>query len=220
MTENEIVSQLEANNEDKSGQLYNMFLESLSNFFGNHNLVVKIPTEATAEVSRALEEGESLKNKKIKSIELIVTNFFSPGRKKLKKKMIAPLLLGLGAKFVAVLPLFVVGLALLSFKALVIAKIALLLALGLALAKGIGSAGSGLGLLGKVAGGGAGGLLGGLGSLGSLAGGSAGVSNGGYAGGSSAGWSTSGSGASAGYPYARSYDEAQDLAYSAHASSE
>lgn len=61
-----------------------------------------------------------------------------------------------------------------------------------------------------------------LGSGGGAAGGYAnggGSSGGGYASsGGSSGWS-SGSGSSS-YPYARSYDEAQDLAYSAHVQNE
>lgn len=160
------------------------------------------------------------------------------GRKKKLKKLIPALLIGLvGKKIFAILPIFLVGLALLAVKALITAKLAFFLAIFLTLSKavsGIGGGGSGLGLLGKVAGlsaGGAGaGLLGGLSAAagagsGSSAGTGSGFSNGGgysnggnYANSGSQGWS-SGSGGSS-YPYARSYDDAQDLAYNAHTQTE
>lgn len=165
------------------------------------------------------------------------------GKKKLKKlkKLLGPILLGLGSKIFALLPLFLVGLAFLAFKALIVSKIALVLAGVLAVSKmmsgggGLGGLGSGLGILGKVAGlsAGAGGLLGGLGGLSGgsgagagYAGGATGATGAGYAnsgsyanqGSTGGGWSSGGNSA---YPYARSYDEdahdAQDLAYNAHA---
>src|SRR5690349_6617980 len=132
--------------------------------------------------------------------------------------MIGPLIMGLlGKKIFALVPIFLSGLALLSFKALIVAKVALLLAdVGALGSKGGSSGGSGFGggsggILGKVAGL-SGGLLGGLG--GGTGGGysSAGSSAGGYSSGGNQGWSSGGGSSS--YPYARSYDtEGQDLAY-------
>lgn len=94
---------------------------------------------------------------------IYLLNSLKLGRGKLKK-MIGPLLMGLiGKKIFAIVPIFFVGLALLAFKALVVSKIALLLAVVLlATSKlgggGGGGGGGGLGLLGKVAGLSAGGL--------------------------------------------------------------
>lgn len=98
------------------------------------------------------------------------------GRGKKLKKLIPSLLAGLiGKKIFAVLPLFLIGIALLSVKALITAKIAFLLAIMCAVgSKAGGSGGSGGsggigGILGKVAG-----LSGGLGGLGGLSGGNSG----------------------------------------------
>lgn len=156
------------------------------------------------------------------------------GRGKLKKLLPKILPLLIGKKIFAIIPFFLVGLAILAFKALVVSKIALLLALALTASKmmsGGGGGGGGLGILGKVAGlsggggGGLGGLLSGLGGGGGGGGSGSGYSGagassgGGYSsGGQGGGWS-SGSGNSA-YPYARSYDDAQDLAYSGQVQTE
>lgn len=146
----------------------------------------------------------------------------------MKKKLIPIIMALVGKKIFAIVPLFLVGLAVLAFKALITAKIALLLAGILTISKAFGSGGgggSGGGLLGKVAGLSGGGILSALSS--GLGGGSAGnyansgsSGSGGYASsGSQAGGWSSGSG-NAAYPYARSYDEAQDLAYSGHVQTE
>ncbi|CRK87110.1 CLUMA_CG000871, isoform A [Clunio marinus] len=199
VSENEIVSSLPTEPEQRSARLYDMALDTLNNFLASHTLQFKFPADTTQEVSRAIDEG----------------------RGKLKK-LIGPLLMGLiGKKMLAIVPIFIVGLALLAFKALVVSKIALLLAVVLLVSKIAGGGGSGggggLGILGKVAG-----LSGGLGG-GLLGGGSSGgyansaATAGGYGGGSQ-GWSSGGGGGS--YPYARSYDVAQDLAYSGQAQTE
>lgn len=123
------------------------------------------------------------------------------------KKLLGPLALAIGAKLFAIVPLLLGGLALLTTKAIIVAKIALLLALVVGGSRLFGSGG-----LGSKLGGGLGGLGGGLGGLGSLGGYS---SNNGYTSGSNGGWS---SGASSAYPYARSMDgDAQELAYAAQA---
>lgn len=149
-------------------------MDSLTNFVESHSLEVKFPKETTQAVARAIEEG----------------------RGKLKK-VAGPLLLAFGAKLIALVPLFLGGLVFLAIKALIVSKIAFVLAAILGLQKfGAGGAG-GLGLLSKVTGGGAGGLSGWSSAA------------------PSAGWS-SGSGIASQYPYARNYDNAQDLAYNAY----
>lgn len=120
------------------------------------------------------------------------------GRGKIKK-LAAPFLLAIGAKLFALAPLLLGGVVLLATKALVVAKIALVLAAVLGFQKLGGSGGSGFNLLSKFSG----------------AGNSAAPSQGWSSGNSgSQGWS---SGSSNSYPYARNYDEAQDMAYSAQA---
>jgi hypothetical protein len=61
LSENDILSALPANEEQKSGSLYNLFLESIDNFFGSHNLVVKLPTDTTTEIARSFDEGKEFK---------------------------------------------------------------------------------------------------------------------------------------------------------------
>lgn len=125
---------------------------------------LKFPKETSHDFARAIEEG----------------------RGKLKK-FGGPLLLAFGAKLIALVPLFLGGLVFLAIKALIVSKIAFVLAALLGLQK-FGTGGSGFGLLGKVANGFSG---------------------------NNAGWS-SGAGIASQYPYARTYDNAQDLAYSAY----
>lgn len=178
LSENEIVDSLPSDSTEKNGRLWDMALESASNFMGTHNLQFKLPAETTVNMARAIEEG----------------------RGKLKK-IAGPLILAVGAKLIALIPIFLGGLALLAVKALVVAKIALVLAAVLGFQKFAGSSGGGLNLLSKVSGGGGGQQ-----------------SYGAPAGGSGQGWSSGAGVASAQYPYARSYD-AQDLAYNAQAPS-
>lgn len=146
----------------------------------SHNLEVKFPQEITSNFARSIEEGRGK-----------------------MKKMMGPIALAIGAKLVALIPIFLGGLVLLATKALVVAKIAFVLAASLAAQKLIGGGGSGFNLLSKFAGAG-----------------NAGAAQGWSAGGNQAGWSTGGAAtqgwssgaASAQYPYARSYD-AQEIAY-------
>lgn len=113
------------------------------------------------------------------------------------------------------MPLLLGGVALLALKALFVSKIALVLAIILAVKKFVGGAVEGastLGLLSKAVGGAAAGA-GALGAA-ALGGGAAGAGGSGWAsGGGANGWNQGG----AQYPYARSYDTAQDLAYNAQA---
>lgn len=205
MTENDIVGE---NREEKTVKLFDATLEAASTFLSSHNLEVKFPQEITSGFARSIEEGVYYLDKaKLNSIRhllnyLISLNSFSPGRGKMKK-MIGPIALAIGAKLVALIPIFLGGLVLLATKALVVAKIAFILAASLAAQKLIGGGGSGFNLLSKFSGAGN-------------------VAQGWSAGGNQAGWSTGGGAgaaqgwssgaASSQYPYARSYD-AQEIAY-------
>ncbi|XP_059610877.1 uncharacterized protein LOC132257855 [Phlebotomus argentipes] len=163
LSENEITASLPSGAQEKTGRLFDLTLEAASNFLTSHDLEIKLPAETTKNLARSIEEG----------------------RGKLKK-LAGPLVLALGAKVVALLPLFLGGLVLLATKALVVAKVAFVLAAVLAVQKLLGSSGgfsgSGFNLLGKVT----------------------------WTSGASQGWSSGASGGA--YPYARSYD-AQELAY-------
>lgn len=120
------------------------------------------------------------------------------GRGKIKK-IAAPIILAIGAKVIALIPIFLGGLILLATKALVVAKIAFILASILGFQKLSGAGGSGFNLLSKFSGAGAN-------TSPQWANAAPAWSNAA----STQGWS---SGAANSYPYARSYD-AQDMAYS------
>ncbi|KAG8328202.1 uncharacterized protein LOC124359692 [Homalodisca vitripennis] len=117
------------------------------------------------------------------------------GRGKLKKKLF-PIIALVGLKLFAVIPIILGVIGLVAAKALIVGKLALIISGIIALQKFLGQGGtSGFSYYGK-----------------NPLGGSDWSS-----GGSSAGWSTSGSAGSGGYTYRRSLeDEAQKLAYSAH----
>uniref|UniRef100_A0A1B0GMG6 Uncharacterized protein n=1 Tax=Phlebotomus papatasi TaxID=29031 RepID=A0A1B0GMG6_PHLPP len=131
LSENEITANLPSGVQEKTGRLFDLTLEAASNFLTSHDLEIKLPAETTKNLARSIEEG----------------------RGKLKK-LAGPLVLALGAKVVALLPLFLGGLVLLATKALVVAKVAFVLAAVLAVQKLLGSSGgfsgSGFNLLGKL----------------------------------------------------------------------
>lgn len=174
ISENEIADSLPNESTERSGRLYDLAIDALASFVGSHSLELKFPKESSQELARAIEEG----------------------RGKLKK-FIAPLILAFGAKIVALIPLFLGGLIFLAIKALIVSKIAFVLAALTGLQK-LGAGAGGLNLLGK------------------FTNGAAQPSAGWSSATPSAGWS-SGTGAAAQYPYARNYDTAQDLAYNAYA---
>ncbi|EDW24291.1 GL24067 [Drosophila persimilis] len=169
LSEQDIYAELPQNAEDRNGRLVDLAISSMTDFLTTHNLEFKLPSETTQQVARALDEGRG----KI-------------------KKMIGPIALAIGAKLFAVVPLVLGFLALLTFKAVIVAKLAFFLAI----------------------------LVGGsrlLGGFGNKFGGNAiggGYSSNAWSAPASAGWS---SGASSSYPYARSINEeqvdAQELAY-------
>lgn len=58
MSENEIITSLESeNNGEKSGRLLDMALEAGSNFLNTHDIQIKLPSETTQDIARALDEG-------------------------------------------------------------------------------------------------------------------------------------------------------------------
>lgn len=57
LSENEIESTLPTDVQEKRGRLYDLAVESATNFLGSHNLNVKVPKETTEVVARAIEEG-------------------------------------------------------------------------------------------------------------------------------------------------------------------
>uniref|UniRef100_A0A1A9W5M6 Uncharacterized protein n=1 Tax=Glossina brevipalpis TaxID=37001 RepID=A0A1A9W5M6_9MUSC len=175
MNENDIYAELPENPEERQERLADIAVESATEFLSTHNLEVKLTKETTQNLARGIEEGRGK-----------------------MKKILGPLIMAVGAKLFAVIPLVLGALALLTFKAVIVAKIALVLALILSGSR----------------------LLSGLGnkSDGGLAG--AYNSAGGWAGPANAGWNAA---ASSSYPYARSIDKqitdiddnkAQELAYS------
>lgn len=102
---NEIVLSQEP--EARENEVDGLLLERIARFFGTHTLQFKVPKDAIQDMQRSLEE--------------------SRGKKKEKKKYLMPLLLLFKLKMAALLPLAIGFLALISFKALVIGKIALVL---------------------------------------------------------------------------------------------
>lgn len=80
---------------------------------------------------------------------LKVKSIVGRGKNKNMMKMIGPIILAVGAKLIALIPLFLGGLVLLATKALVVAKIAFFMAAALTAHKLIGG-GAGLNLLSKV----------------------------------------------------------------------
>ncbi|XP_017482201.1 PREDICTED: uncharacterized protein LOC108371204 isoform X2 [Rhagoletis zephyria] len=93
--------------EARENEVDALLVERVARFFGTHTLQFKVPKDSIQDMQRALEE--------------------SRGKKKEKKKYLLPLLLLFKLKMAALLPLAIGFLALISFKALVIGKIALLL---------------------------------------------------------------------------------------------
>lgn len=57
LSENEIITTLESENGEKSGRLLDLALEAGSNFLNTHDIQIKVPSETTQEIARALEEG-------------------------------------------------------------------------------------------------------------------------------------------------------------------
>lgn len=173
-------------------------MDSLSNFFSSHKLEVQFPEETTTDIARAIEEGNIKFNDSTWHSNAKRLKFDRLGRGKIKK-IAAPIILAIGAKVIALIPIFLGGLILLATKALVVAKIAFILASILGFQKLSGAGGSGFNLLSKFSG--------------------ASANSAPQWGNAAPAWSNAAqtqgwsSGSANSYPYARSYD-AQDMAYS------
>ncbi|KAK3932282.1 Iron-sulfur cluster repair protein YtfE [Frankliniella fusca] len=170
-TEAELQSALPQDSAGRSAKLIDMFVDATLRFFESHSVQLRLPHAEPQAVARAIEEGRGK-----------------------MKKMMGPIMAGIALKIFAVVPILIGFLGLLAVKALVIAKIAFVIAAVIAAQKLLGGGGGGIGS--------------GLG---------------GWTGGAGAGWSSGAGGAgwsgNGGYSYKRSMDEAaaSDLAYSAHA---
>ncbi|GLH08717.1 Uncharacterized protein GBIM_13901, partial [Gryllus bimaculatus] len=148
--------------------LFDLLMDAVGRFFHSHSLQLSMPQGAPELLQRALDEGR--------------------GKKKMLKQLL-PILLAAGAKLLLVVPLGIGLLGLVATKALLVSKLALLLAGGLALQKLLGGGGlGGLGLGGK-----GGASAGWSAGAAPAAGWSAGGGGGGYSSGpaASSGWSRS-----------------------------
>ncbi|XP_047112082.1 uncharacterized protein LOC124788843 [Schistocerca piceifrons] len=178
--QNAIDSQEPASRTDR---LVDLMMEATGRFLRTHSLQFKLPDEIPGQIQRALQdEGR--------------------GKKKKLLKALLPILLGVGAKMLLLVPLGLLVVGVLAFKALIVSKIALVLGAVLAVQKFLrgGSGGSGGGWAG------------------------AGASGGGWSSAPAAvgsGWSAGGaSSGPGGAPggWGRSLEgDAQEIAYSAHA---
>ncbi|KAM8705236.1 hypothetical protein ACLKA7_009661 [Drosophila subpalustris] len=166
-SENELESSLARSGTDRDAKLTNMLIERLSYFFNGHSLQISFPKLTSDEIGRGLEEGRG----KMKKMGMMMA------------MMVATKLMGM-------LPIAMGALYILAGKALIISKIALLLAGIIGLKKLMAGKSSG--------------------------GGSSGWSSGGGGGGGGGGWSSGGGGGGGGGWDRRSLTEAQELAYRAH----
>ncbi|XP_011880752.1 PREDICTED: uncharacterized protein LOC105569163 [Vollenhovia emeryi] len=117
INEKAIMNELPEDMSDRTIKLFNMLCDSAVSFMKSHSLKFRIPEGS---MSRALNEGRA----KI-------------------KKMILPLIAAAGIKIFALAPILLGVLALLTFKALVYGKIALIVAGIMAFQKFFGGSGAG-----------------------------------------------------------------------------
>ncbi|XP_014212873.1 uncharacterized protein LOC106642570 [Copidosoma floridanum] len=101
-SETEVLAELPRATADKTLELATMLFESAVSFFKSHSLKINMPEGS---VSRSLMEGRAK-----------------------MKKMFLPVVAAIGIKILALVPIFLGGLALLVAKALVVGKVALLIA--------------------------------------------------------------------------------------------
>ncbi|XP_023313925.1 uncharacterized protein LOC111693483 [Trichogramma pretiosum] len=135
-SESEVMSGLPTDYVEKTLALATMMYENAANFLKSHSLKLNIPDMAAAGRSLGLEEAFS--------------STHTPGKK--NKKVLMPLMAAAGVKLLALAPLLLGGLVILVTKAVVVSKVALLVAGILAFQKffGAGSGHSGFGgLFGK-----------------------------------------------------------------------
>ncbi|KAL0277507.1 UNVERIFIED_CONTAM: hypothetical protein PYX00_004759 [Menopon gallinae] len=169
LSESELENSLPEEPSQKSSRLVDLFLDAALRFFKSHTLQLRLPESTSADLQRAFEEGRKL------------------------KKSLLPIMIGVAAKVFAIIPIILGGLALVATKALILGKIAFVIAAVMGMQK-LFSGGSAFGS--------------GFGKGGSPAGWSSSNSY------NTGGWSNSGG------PYYRSFNEAEsshNLAYSAQA---
>ncbi|XP_050533836.1 uncharacterized protein LOC126901442 [Daktulosphaira vitifoliae] len=108
LSESELDDNAAKDGDDKDAAVENLLLDRIARFFESHTLQLKVPESSISGMRRSLEEAR--------------------GKKKKQQKMLMPLLMMLKMKAIALIPLAIGALALLAFKALVVGKIALVLA--------------------------------------------------------------------------------------------
>ncbi|XP_069679304.1 uncharacterized protein Osi9 [Periplaneta americana] len=107
LSEAELDASLPKNADERDAQVETLLVDRVAKFLQSHTLQLKVPDYAITEVRKTLDEAR--------------------GKKK-KLKMLLPLLLLFKLKAAALIPLALGGLALLALKALLVGKLALLLA--------------------------------------------------------------------------------------------
>nr|CAD7263709.1 unnamed protein product [Timema shepardi]CAD7576907.1 unnamed protein product [Timema californicum] len=118
LSEAELDASLPKDAEERDAQVETLLVDRVARFLQSHTLQLKVPDSAITEVRKSLDEAR--------------------GKKK-KLKMLLPLLLLLKLKAAALIPLALGGLALLALKALVVGKLALVLAAIIGLQKLLGN---------------------------------------------------------------------------------
>ncbi|XP_054747484.1 uncharacterized protein LOC129253224 [Anastrepha obliqua] len=104
-SENELESSLSRSSDDRDTKLTNMLIERLSYFFNGHTLQVNFPKLTAEEIGRGLEEGRGK-----------------------MKKMMSMMMMGMAMKMVGMIPVAMGMLYMMAGKALIVSKIALLMA--------------------------------------------------------------------------------------------
>ncbi|XP_014100462.2 uncharacterized protein Osi12 [Bactrocera oleae] len=104
-SENELEPSLSRSSDDRDTKLTNMLIERLSYFFNGHTLQVNFPKLTAEEIGRGLEEGRGK-----------------------MKKMMSMMMMGMAMKMIGMLPVAMGMLYMMAGKALIVSKIALLLA--------------------------------------------------------------------------------------------
>ncbi|VVC33494.1 Protein of unknown function DUF1676 [Cinara cedri] len=108
LSESEVDETPAKDEDEKDAQVENLLLDRVARFLESHTLQLKVPESSISDMRRSLDEAR--------------------GKKKKNQKMLLPLLMLLKMKAIALVPLAIGALALLAFKALVVGKLALVLA--------------------------------------------------------------------------------------------
>ncbi|XP_067619148.1 uncharacterized protein Osi12 [Eurosta solidaginis] len=134
-SDNDVDASVSRSSDDRDTKLTNMLIERLSYFFNGHTIQVNFPKLTADEIGRGLEEGRGK-----------------------MKKMMSMMMMGMAMKMVGMIPVAMGMLYMMAGKALIISKIALLLAGMMGLKKLMsGRGGGGGGNSGWASGGGGGG---------------------------------------------------------------